>query len=213
MGSGPKPNVIGLDHPRRSVVHGKLGSSPRRYPLAFYSILFASPDDRYGDDALPPPEFFPDLNCDQIVDAVTAGKDEYNLKPYFYAGLQRADAIKYRQEVMQDLESSAVYDRVSAFAGKMRDVRSCLARAEKAYYKQQKEARFIDAVNTYCDAINTFGAVRDSACGPRDATSRLGWAPRPRAGRVPTRKCAQPTLDHLAAATRRKLLTHGTTHR
>ena len=53
----------------------------------FYSILFARPEDRIGVDALQAPEFFADLNCDQIVDAITAGKDDYNLKPFFYACL------------------------------------------------------------------------------------------------------------------------------
>ena len=70
--------------------------------LAFYSILFETADDRIGDDTLEAPAFFVDLNCDQIVAAVTAGKDEYNLKPFFHACLPRVDAIQYRHEVMQD---------------------------------------------------------------------------------------------------------------
>ena len=102
---------------------------------------------------LRPPEFFADLNCDQIVDAITAGKDEYNLKPFFYACLQRIDAIRYRHEIMQDLEQPSLYDRVTFFASKMREVREHLFRARKAYYPEQKQAWFLDAADIYCETI------------------------------------------------------------
>ena len=103
-----------------------------------------------------PPEFFADLNCDQIVDAITVGRDEYDLKPFFYACLQRVDAIRYRHEVMQDLESPSLYQRVNFFAAKMREARDHLVRAQKLYYKEQKQAWFLDAVDVYCEIINSF---------------------------------------------------------
>ncbi len=90
----------------------------------FYSILFETPADRIGDDGLEAPEFFADLNCDQIVDAITAGREEYNLKPLFHACLPHLDAVQYRHEVMQDLELPPLYECVSLFAGKMRGVRA-----------------------------------------------------------------------------------------
>ncbi len=124
----------------------------------FYSILFRRPADRVGDDTLGAPEFFADLNCDQIVDAITAGKDEYNLKPFFHACLPRVDAIQYRHEVMQDLERPPLYERVTSFAGKMREVREHLFQAQKMYYSEQKQAWFLDAVDIYCEAIKSFTA-------------------------------------------------------
>ena len=128
-------------------------NSPR-----FYSILFESPADRIGDDTLQAPEFFADLNCDQIVDAITTGRDEYNLKPFFYACLPRVQAIEYRHEVMQDLERAALHERVNSFAGRMREVREHLFQTQKMYYKQQKEAWFLDAVEIYCETIKSFAA-------------------------------------------------------
>jgi DNA mismatch repair protein MutS len=120
----------------------------------FRSILFATPEDRV-DDLLEAPAFFVDLNCDQVVDAITAGKEEYDLKPFFYACLGRVDAIKYRQEVMQDLEHAGLLERVNAFARKMRLVREQLLRIQKLPYKEQKQAWFLDAVESYCDGIAT----------------------------------------------------------
>jgi hypothetical protein len=51
------------------------------------------------------PSFFHDLNLDQIFQSVTAGRDEYNLKPFFSMPLNDVDAITYRHEIMQDLDS------------------------------------------------------------------------------------------------------------
>jgi len=122
----------------------------------FYSILFDNPVDRIGDDALQAPEFFADLNCDQIVDAIIAGRDDYNLKPFFHACLPRVDAIKYRHEVMQELEGAALYERVKLFAVKMREVREHLVQVQKMYYKEQKQAWFLDAIEIYCETIKSF---------------------------------------------------------
>ena len=156
MVRGPKSNVVGFDHARRSMAADDFASTGRHYFPSFYSILFARREDRIGDDTLQPPEFFPDLNCDQIVDAITAGKDEYSLKPFFYACLERVDAIQFRHEVMQDLEQPSLYEHVTFFAGKMREVRDHLFRAGKTSYPEQKQAWFLDAADIYCDAINSF---------------------------------------------------------
>jgi len=127
-------------------------------PRRFYSILFENPADRVSDDHLRPPAFFTDLNCDQILDAITAGREEYNLKPFFYACLSRVEAIRYRHEVMQDLEDPSLYKLISDFASKMRQVREHVVRAQKAYYKEQKQAWFLDAVDIYFDAVESLAS-------------------------------------------------------
>ena len=127
-------------------------------PPRFTSILFLSPADRIGEDGRKAPEFFADLNCDQIVDAITAGKDEYDLQPFFHACLSHAEAIEYRHEVMQDLEHGPLYERVSAFAARMREVREHLAQTGKMHYQEQKEAWFLHGVDVYCEIIKSFAA-------------------------------------------------------
>ena len=72
--------------------------------MKFESILFETPEDRAGMQTLEMPGFFVDLNLDQIVESATKGKEEYDLRPFFWSPLQRVGAIEYRQEVMQELE-------------------------------------------------------------------------------------------------------------
>ncbi len=120
-------------------------------PASFRSVLFAetvSPTNEM-------PEFFHDLNLDQIVDAITAGRDEYNLKPFFYTRLTNVAAIEYRHEVMRDLENPALFQSIQSFSNRMRSMRVSLAAAEKSYYKQERQAWFLEAVATYCDAVET----------------------------------------------------------
>jgi DNA mismatch repair protein MutS len=51
--------------------------------MAFHSILFRKTEDRIKTAPAKEPVFFVDLNLDQIIDAIVAGKQEYNLKPFF----------------------------------------------------------------------------------------------------------------------------------
>jgi DNA mismatch repair protein MutS len=149
------PNVVDLGRGRLPASARDFSPSVRR-PMTFYSILFESFEDRTVDDAVEAPEFFSDLNCDKIVDAITAGKEDYNLKPFFYACLHRVDAIKYRHEVMRDLESPALHQHVTSFAQTMREIRDNLARVKKLHYREQQLAWFLDAVEIYCRNIRSF---------------------------------------------------------
>jgi len=122
--------------------------------MTFHSILFERTEDSIRTETLEAPIFFVDLNLDQIVDAITAGKQEYDLKPFFYAPLSDVDAIRYRHEIFRDLENGTLFEYIKSFAQKMHAMRQHLAQADKLYYKFQKERGFLDAVEIYCDAVN-----------------------------------------------------------
>ncbi len=121
--------------------------------MAFHSMLFERSEDSSIAETLEAPAFFGDLNLDQIVDAITAGRQEYHLKPFFYTSLQNIDAIEYRYEIMQDLENKNLFEHIKSFAQNMRAIREHLTQRDKLYYKYQKESWFLDAVEIYCKAV------------------------------------------------------------
>ncbi len=119
----------------------------------FSSILFESSDLANRGNQVEPPDFFHDLNLDQIVDAITAGWEEYNLKPFFYSRLTDFAAIGYRQEIMQDLESQPLFGGIKSFSSRMREMRNHLTAAQNWHYQYSKERWLLDAVETYCEAV------------------------------------------------------------
>ena len=121
--------------------------------MTFQSILFKNAADRGPVEQAAQPDFFVDLNLDQIVAAVTAKREEYDLKPFFHLPLADADAITYRHEIMQDLEEPRLFRDITAFGARMRTMRGHLALADKLSYVRQKERWFLDAVAAYCDAV------------------------------------------------------------
>ncbi len=118
--------------------------------MTFYSILFERPTAVETNEM---PAFFGDLNLDQLVDTITSGKRNYNLTPFFYTPLKDIDAITYRHEIMQDLETGSLMKHIHAFARKMYHMRDNLAQANRLHYKYQKASWFLDAVECYCDGI------------------------------------------------------------
>jgi len=120
--------------------------------MPFLSILFKNEDDikRQGVEQL---AFFRDLNLNQIVEAVTAGKQEYNLKPFFTTPLRDVETICYRHEVMRDMEDEALMAHINVFAEKMIIVRRYLALAEKLDLDHHKNGWFLEATLVYGDAV------------------------------------------------------------
>jgi DNA mismatch repair protein MutS len=122
--------------------------------MAFQSILIERTEDGKRKETPEAPGFFADLCLDQIIDAVTGGKEEYHLKPFSYTPLNDIDAILYRHEIMQDLEDGTLFKNITSFAQTMRAMRAHLVQVDKLHYTYQKQAWFLDAVEIYCDAVN-----------------------------------------------------------
>ena len=119
----------------------------------FRSILFEHPDS--ADDGPLEPDFFADLNLDQVLESITAGRELYQLKPFFFAPLHQVTAVSYRHEVLRDLEKADVVEPVRRFADSMRSMREQLAEAERLRYELQKQSWFLDAAGIYCAAVRS----------------------------------------------------------
>jgi DNA mismatch repair protein MutS len=121
------------------------------------SILF--PRGITPDEHLDAPEFFVDLNLDQIVSTITAGKEEYTLTPFFCMPLHDADDVRWRQEIMQDLQDAPrALESIDRFARQMQTMRQHLAHADKLRHELQKQRWFLDAVRTYCSGTSTLAS-------------------------------------------------------
>lgn len=115
------------------------------------SILFDR--DGFQPEATGQPDCFPDLNLDQVIDAIIGPRQEYNLNPFFYTPLRDPETVLYRQEVMRDLENEALMEYVKAFAKGMVAVRRYLRMAEKLDFEYHKKGWILEAALVYCDTV------------------------------------------------------------
>lgn len=121
--------------------------------MTFHSILFERPQESPTTETPPAPVAFADLHLGQIIDAITAGKQEYDLKSFFCTPLTDVAAITYRHEVMRDLEDATLLERIRTFAEQMRLTRRYSALADTLYNKHNKEGWLLEAVDVYCRAV------------------------------------------------------------
>jgi len=105
------------------------------------------------------PGYFEDLNLDQIVLALIAGRDEYDLAEFFYTPLTNVEAIDYRLQVFADLENKDLLGAVNIFSQEMRRQRRTHAQAGELYQIYQKELLFLDGVEIYTNALLAFSAA------------------------------------------------------
>ncbi|MDA8320770.1 MAG: hypothetical protein M0030_13335 [Actinomycetota bacterium] len=122
-----------------------LASAPSAAEMRFESVLSDLPEGGPSADGPGEPDFFADLNLDQVVDVMTAGREQYDLRPFFWSPVRDVDAVAYRHEVLRDLEKHEVLEPVSRFAEAMREMRENLAQVQKLRYQLQKQAWFLDA--------------------------------------------------------------------
>jgi len=136
--------------------------------VRFESILFEQAGPGPGTGGPQEPDYFADLNLDQVLKSMTAGRERYELNPFFWTPLHEVDAVRYRHEVMRDLEKREVLESVDRFAEAMRRMREHLEQVRKLHYELQKQAWFLDAVEIYCKAVR---ALAEELAG-LDVTSR-----------------------------------------
>ena len=136
--------------------------------MAFKSIMFQETETGTEKQIEEAPDYFSDLNLDQIVDAITAGMKEYNLKPFFFTPLHNEDTIRYRQEIMCDLEDESLHKIIKTFSNCIYDVATrtqkiCehLSQPESINFNYLEKGRFLDSASTYCEAIDNL--IRDIA--------------------------------------------------
>jgi DNA mismatch repair protein MutS len=133
---------------------GLTSSEPGASPESFHSILFERPEDR-TEVLLSDAPLFADLNLHQIITGITASKEEYDLKPFFYAPLRSVRAITYRHQIMQDCEDPSLLSALKRFSKAMHTMRELRVQSDKLRNKYQKEAWFLDAVAVYCEAVTS----------------------------------------------------------
>lgn len=143
---------------RDSLDHsGPLMDRSAQPPAPFVSVLFdGDPDGRVEADG--EPDFFGDLNLDQIVASITQGLEEYDLAPLFHRPLDTVAAVRYRHHVLIDLATPGVLDAVRVFADAMREVRAQLALIGKLHHALQQQRWFVSAIEVYCAAVAAFAA-------------------------------------------------------
>jgi hypothetical protein len=108
--------------------------------------------------------FAADLNLDQIVAAVAGDREERDLiTKVLYSRLRDRGAVRYRQEIFEDLEDPVLFGQVQRFAGLMQKVRAHLRQAAKMHEHYQREGWLLDAAAIYCDAVQTLAGNLTSA--------------------------------------------------
>jgi DNA mismatch repair protein MutS len=131
--------------------------------MTFYSILFPGEEDPQTKEAAAAPGFFKDMNLHQVIDAITAGKEIYNLKPLFYTCVPDVDVIAYRHEVLRDLEDETLLNNLKSFAQEMTRMREHLVQASKVTDDRQKQRWFLDAVGIFCGGVDQLASDLSSA--------------------------------------------------
>ncbi|MCE1206889.1 MAG: hypothetical protein LWX00_05735 [Spirochaetia bacterium] len=58
------------------------------------SVLFENPEDPRRASAFDMPDYFIDLNLDQILDGINGGLSEYGLQPMFFRHLANAQEVR-----------------------------------------------------------------------------------------------------------------------
>ena len=108
--------------------------------------------------------FARDLNLDQIVAAIAGDREERDLiTGVLFAPLHDAGAVRYRQEVFQDLEDPALFGEVQHFSELIGEVRAHLRQSAKMQERYQREGWLLDAAAIYCGAVRSLAGHLASA--------------------------------------------------
>jgi DNA mismatch repair protein MutS len=154
--------------------------------MTFRSVLFDDVEAGTEVERRAQPAFFTDLNLDQVLRAMIAKKDAYNLATFFYSPLRDLDTIRFRQEIFGELERADVYALLSDFADRelvahYHSQRRSMREDDMGFGHYHRARSFLNAAVQYCETIERLTAGLDSVdvrargmVGLRDYLARYG---------------------------------------
>jgi len=144
--------------------------------MQYYSILFESAKAELSENKNGFPEFFKDLNLDQIIQEIIRDREEYHLEEFFFHPLNDISAVNYRLEVMRDLENPDLYEALVCFSHDMQKVREYMGYSLKLHYKAQREKWQLDASVVYCRTLlDLYKSLRSLTFSSKGFQLFSGW--------------------------------------
>lgn len=132
--------------------------------MTFYSILYPSQEQHALPLSETQPECFKDLNLDQVFAPILKVKLKYELDSFFYTALQDPDAVKYRQEVMRELEDITLRQTLGAFSRDVYDLDRGMEAARLAISSSDSwnnnylvRGRLLDYAVRFCKGVTMLG--------------------------------------------------------
>jgi len=123
--------------------------------MEFYSILFPYKETEnwqaYKNANMP--DYFEDLNIDQVVGNILKGKEKYKLNAHYCCTLTDAYVINYRLDIMKDLENKDLFAAMQKFAENMSNVWEYMGQCKHATAKAQKEKWHMDSAELYVNTL------------------------------------------------------------
>jgi hypothetical protein len=118
----------------------------------FASILFP-PENAALPLSETEPDYFADLNLDQLVVQLCRGHSLERLQPLFWTRLPSVAAVHYRQAAIAEIEGPSVADLVAGFVNGFARVLGQLSLRRQVRYAWQQRRCLLDAADEYCRAI------------------------------------------------------------
>ncbi len=135
----------------------------------FYSVLFPNEASARLPRSTKAPDCFKDMNLDQITRRVLQEKQAFQLEEFFYTPLSDMEVIRYRQEVMQELENpmtrmafQGVIGQIGFMNGMMDGMRMQLMTGDKLTGSYLDMGHFLETITIYMQAVtNLEGQLRN----------------------------------------------------
>ncbi len=99
------------------------------------------------------PEFFLDLNLNQIVRELQDKAKEYDIRSMYYRFPRDYETVCYRQEIYREIRGKKLEGMFLAFAKKMREVRRYMELHGEIEFRYRYQTYFFNAVNCFIEGV------------------------------------------------------------
>lgn len=131
------------------------------------------PENRKQKEETVMPEYFPDLNLNQIVRELQEKGKEYDIRTMYYQLPKDYQTVRYRQAIYREIREKQLEKPLALFSKRMRNTRWYLECHKKAEDKQQYQMYWFDAVREFTSGVDLLGELLREARPESEGLSGL----------------------------------------